>query len=85
MARKAKADGSLTSVTSYGGKIKVRKTSSDIPCIIYTENQLQAHIDDDDDTINAVNNASIIELNDSTPNNSNKQTHQHSNKTEKKQ
>lgn len=37
LARKAKSEGLLASVTSYGGKIKIRKSNNDTPIIIYTE------------------------------------------------
>lgn len=44
-ARNAKKEGKLVSVTSYGGKIRVRKNASDIPVSIVNERQLQTLID----------------------------------------
>lgn len=44
MARKAKIEGKIASVSSYGGKIRVRKLASDSPTIVTTEKQLIALI-----------------------------------------
>lgn len=45
IARKAKKDNKLTSATSHGGKIRVRKHKDDAPTIITNENQLQQIIE----------------------------------------
>lgn len=45
MARNAKKEGKLASATSYGGKIRARKSSDEPPIIITTHKQLQAMID----------------------------------------
>lgn len=45
MARNAKKDGKIFSAMSYGGKIRVRKTSNDAPILITHESQLQNIID----------------------------------------
>lgn len=41
MARNAKKEGKLHTVSSYNGKIKVRKHSDDLPILITNESQLQ--------------------------------------------
>lgn len=41
MARNAKKEGKLYTVSSYNGKIKVRKHSDDLPILITNESQLQ--------------------------------------------
>lgn len=75
LARKAKAEGILASVTSYGGKIKIRKSNNDIPIIIYTEKQLQECIGVDGDISSiSLNSDSVMETNNSTPDNSKTQT-----------
>lgn len=50
MARKAKVDGKIASASSYGGKIRARKTLDDAPIVITNERQLQTLIDSHDDT-----------------------------------
>lgn len=45
MARNAKKEGKLASVTSYGGKIRARKNQSDAPTLITHQTQLQNIID----------------------------------------
>lgn len=45
MARNAKKDGKLTSVSSIGGKIRVRKCENDVPITITLESQLSTLID----------------------------------------
>lgn len=47
IARNAKKDGKLSSASSYGGKIRARKTEDDIPTLITNEQQLLALIDSD--------------------------------------
>lgn len=47
MARNAKKDGKLASATSFGGKIRARKSEDDIPTLITHEQQLLALINDD--------------------------------------
>lgn len=46
-ARNAKKEGKLASASSYGGKIRARKSEEDVPILITNENQLLALIDDD--------------------------------------
>lgn len=50
MARNAKKAGKIASASSYGGKIRARKTLDDAPIVITTERQLQTIIDTHDDT-----------------------------------
>lgn len=47
LAREAKKLGKLASVSSYGGKIRVRKSINDSPTVILSERQLNAIIDMD--------------------------------------
>lgn len=47
MARNAKKEGKLASASSYGGKIRARKSVEDVPTLITNENQLLALIEDD--------------------------------------
>lgn len=65
-ARNAKKNGQLASVTSYGGKIRVRRQMSDVPTIINTDSQLQILINPpcDDTTNTEVQN---VESNTDTP------------------
>lgn len=67
VARKAKKQGDLASVTSYGGKIRVRKQTDDAPVIINTEQQLSTLIGSTtgDTQINHMPNASSS--NENTP------------------
>lgn len=58
IARKAKKDGKLASASSYGGKIRARKSLDDAPILITTEKQLQLLIDAHDD--NSTN--SLVQL-----------------------
>lgn len=50
MARNAKKEGKIASASSYGGKVRARKSASDAPITITTERQLRALIDMDCDT-----------------------------------
>lgn len=45
LARKAKKEGKLASASSFGGKVKARKSADDAPVLITTEKQLQSIID----------------------------------------
>lgn len=47
IARNAKKQEKLSSASSYGGKIRVRKTENDVPSVITNESQLRSIIDDD--------------------------------------
>lgn len=47
MARNAKREGKLASASSYGGKIRARKSLDHAPVLINNEQQLQAIIDSD--------------------------------------
>lgn len=47
IARNAKKDGKLFSASSYGGKIRARKSEDDMPTVITNERQLQAIIEDE--------------------------------------
>lgn len=51
MARKAKKDGKLASASSYGGRIRARRSTNDPPIIITSEKQLQALIDYEYDSV----------------------------------
>lgn len=53
MARNGKKDGKLASASSYGGKIRARKSPNDAPILITSEIQLQALIDTEN-TINSL-------------------------------
>lgn len=48
IARTAKRDGKLASASSFGGRIRARKSIDDAPILIVSESQLQALIDADD-------------------------------------
>lgn len=75
IARKAKKDGLLASATSYGGKIRARKSIDEPPTVITTEKQLQALINTQDDNLNSsIRNVSTMEINSSTSNESNTAT-----------
>lgn len=45
IARTAKKEGKLASASSYGGRIRARKSKEDAPSIIYTEMQIQKLVD----------------------------------------
>lgn len=45
LARNAKKEGKLFTVSSYGGKIRVRKNQNDLPIVIESEKQIQTLID----------------------------------------
>lgn len=47
LARKAKQEGKLASVTSHGSKIRARKSNNDVPIVVVSEKQLHTLIDMD--------------------------------------
>lgn len=70
IARNAKKEGKLASASSYGGKIRARKSLNDAPSVIYTEKQLQLLIADCDSnsSTSSVQHISDSESNEITPN-----------------
>lgn len=59
MARKAKKDGKIASASSYGGKIRARKSLNDAPVIITTQKQLTELIDQEDDSCGELSDSSV--------------------------
>lgn len=57
LARRAKKEGKISSVSSYGGKIRARKSQNEAPIVITTEKQLQALIDLDYDSCSESDNS----------------------------
>lgn len=72
IARKAKKENKLASASasSYGGKIRARKSAQDAPTVIICENQLHLLIDDNSDSSNSsimyVSTSSITDTSSST-------------------
>lgn len=70
IARRAKKEGKLASASSYGGKIRARKSTNDAPSVIVCEKQLQLLIDDNGDSSNNsimyVSNSSIADTSSPT-------------------
>lgn len=89
MARKAKKEGKLASASSYGGKIRARKSHNDAPMIITSERQLLALIEHEYDLCSDSDNSvhttgsdadnSIKTLDNEKINGSNKSKKQHKN------
>lgn len=76
IARNAKKEGKLASASSYGGKIRARKTANDTPTVIMSESQLHSLIDMDvsdmsfdssHQTINVSNASSSVAIVSPTP------------------
>lgn len=66
IARNAKKDGKLASASSYGGKIRARKSLDDAPIVITTEKQLQSLIDNDVSYVSDNSNNSVQLVDDNT-------------------
>lgn len=86
LARQAKKEGKLASATSYGGKIRARKSLDDAPTIITTETQLKCLIDSDQSSTNHSAQCvdSSMEIIDNTPNKTAPNATSSAKKTEKK-
>lgn len=72
IARIAKKEGKLASASSYGGKIRARKSVNDAPSIIYTEKQLKELIESNKNSNQSINTSQLssdcMDTNTSTQN-----------------
>lgn len=72
IARIAKKEGKLASASSYGGKIRARKSVNDAPSIIYTKEQLKELIESDNNSNQSIDTSQLssdcMETNTSTQN-----------------